>query len=90
MPPLYENEHGYLTLQAADNLAYELYKVAANAGTQRPLRTPLKRRPKTGNILRTFRLQYRELELMANAQEHGAPAANIEPIDVPLKVLGET
>jgi hypothetical protein len=91
LPPHYESEKNYLTLQAADNLAFEVRKLVSMQRKNFPTRRePLKRMVQTGNIIRTFKCDYDSLKMIADAQIGANPEeiAKRVPIDeTPLTVL---
>ena len=91
LPPHYESEHNYLTLQAADLLAFEVRKlVLMQRKNFQTRREPLKRIVQTGNILRTFKVDYDALKMIADANIGSNPQEivnRIAPTEGPLTVL---
>ena len=68
LPPHYEREQEYLTLQAADNLAFEVRKFIFTEQQQRPPRIPIRRMFANRNILKVYKFDYESLKMVADAQ----------------------
>lgn len=63
--PHYESELQYLSIQAADNIAFEVRKYAVNQGKQSP-REAFKRLLLDGNAIRIVKFDYETLKLLAD------------------------
>jgi hypothetical protein len=68
LPPHYESELTYLTLQAADNLAFEVRKLAFAQEKNLPTRIPMKRLIQGRNIIKIYKFDYDALKMVADAQ----------------------
>ncbi len=68
LPPHYEREQDYLTLQAADNLAFEARKLVFTEHRKMPARESIKRLIQNGNIIRIAKFNYDALKITADAQ----------------------
>lgn len=91
LPPYYESDKEYLTLQAADLLAFELRKLVSMQRKNLPTRRePLKRMLRAGNVIRTFRVNYDALKMIAEANigsDAEKIAAQLPPDEAPLSIL---
>jgi hypothetical protein len=65
-PPHYEDDTRYLTLQAADDLAFEIRKLATTGN----MRIPLDRLDKSDALLKVYKLDYESLKVIADNQGH--------------------
>ncbi|HEV2468609.1 MAG TPA: DUF3800 domain-containing protein [Candidatus Sulfotelmatobacter sp.] len=94
LPPHYESENTYLTLQAADLLAFELRKlILMERRNLQTRRQPLKRMAQTGNIIRTFKVNYDALKMIADANIGSDPqeiVKRIAPNEVPFSALQDS
>lgn len=68
LAPHYESEHTYRTLQAADNLAFEVRKLAFTVDKKMPIRQSMKRLAENGNLIQTYKFDYDALKMVADAQ----------------------
>lgn len=93
LPPHYESDKDYLTLQAADLLAFEVRKlVFMQRRNMQKRREPFKRMVQAGNIIRTFKVNYEALKLIADANIGSNPeeiAKQVPPDESPLSILGD-
>jgi hypothetical protein len=91
LPPHYESEKTYLTLQAADLLAFEIRKlVLFQRRNFQTRREPIKRIVQTGNIIRVFKVNYDALKMIVDANIGSDPqeiVKRIAPTEGPLTVL---
>jgi hypothetical protein len=70
LPPIYDPEERYLTLQAADNLAYEVRRMMTREIKREPKeeRASLRRLKESDSLLRIYKLDYAGLKVIADAQ----------------------
>ena len=68
LPPHYESENDYLTLQTADNLAFGARKLVTLRRMKKEPREAMKRMAQSGNIIRICELDYDALKMIADAQ----------------------
>jgi hypothetical protein len=68
LPPHYEKDEDYLTLQAADNLAFEARKLIFTQRQQMRPREAMRRLVQNRNILRIAKFDYDALKMTADAQ----------------------
>lgn len=68
LSPHYESELTYLTLQAADNLAFEVRKLAFTKKEKLPTRIPMRRLMANRNIIKIYKFDYDALKMVADAQ----------------------
>jgi len=70
LPIHYESEKEYLTLQAADNLAFEVRKIVTNLKDPRklPVRKSFKRVVQAGSLVRLYIFDYDVLQVLADVQ----------------------
>jgi hypothetical protein len=76
LPPHYEDDRLYLSLQVADNLAFEIRKYALSTlgSSNRPMRKSLERIQSA--FVRVYRLDYDGLKTIADAQD-----SDFNPLD---------
>lgn len=89
LPPDYEDEKVYLTLQAADNLAYESrrYLLHRHFGTPSEPRRAMTELLNQGSVVRLYKLDYRSLKIIAESQT--ADRLPINPVqDINLTDMG--
>ena len=90
LPPHYELENDYLTLQAADNLAFGARKLVTLRRMKKEPREPMKRMAQSGNIIRIYELDYDALKMIADAQiglEAEEIRKRIQPVESPLSAM---
>lgn len=80
LPPDYEDEKFYLTLQAADNLAYESrrYLLHQHFGSPAAPRRSMTEMLEQGSVVRLYKLDYRSLKIIAESQT--ADRLPIDPV----------
>jgi hypothetical protein len=83
LPPHYENDKEYLSLQAADDLAFELRKALFLDRANMKERIPMTRLRESGMFLKVYKLDYNGLKLLADA--HEADFNPLEPIQYTLE-----
>ena len=82
LPPHYEDDKQYLTLQAADNLAFEIRKTVIGVKNKiSPLRKSTARLVETGNIGTICQLDYDALKLLIDSQD---PYFHLKPLSYTL------
>jgi hypothetical protein len=91
LPPHYESSKSFLTLQAADNLAFEIRKLVSmqRKNLLNP-REPLKRMVQAGNVIRTFKVNYDALKMIVDANIGSDPEKIVDqlpPDEAPLSIL---
>ena len=69
LPPYYEDDLKYVSLQAADNLAFEIRKFAVGQREKRRERISLARLRGSGRIGRVYKLDYDSLKTILDAQD---------------------
>ena len=84
MPPYYEDDERYLSLQVADNMAFEVRKYMINALHNRE-RKSMTRLRQAKCFFKVFKLDYAGLKLIADAND---PAV-IRPVDYTLDDIME-
>ena len=86
LSPHYEDDKKYLSLQVADNIAFEVRKSVLQAlGKQRRERISMKRLRDAGNIFKVFKLDYAGLKIIADAND----PAILRPMDYTLdEIMG--
>jgi len=87
-PPHYEKEEVYLTLQAADNLAFEIRKFLGTLRRKLPIRESM--RGLLQNYMTIYNFNYDTLKMVADAQIGIFPEKirdAVKPIKEPLEIL---
>lgn len=89
LPPLYESELDYISLQAADNLAFEIRKFIVNKSFKPNVgeRVSIRRIKEQGKILIIYKLDYEGLKKLADAQE--PDSIPIDPYICDMAILEE-
>jgi hypothetical protein len=82
LPPYYEDDTRYLTLQAADNLAFEVRKIAIGVkNNSKASRKSITRLAETGNIGIIYMLDYDGLKLLVDNHD---PYFHLKPLSYTL------
>jgi hypothetical protein len=81
LPPYYEDDCRYLTLQAADNLAFEIRKLAIGERKNIRERISLTRLKDSGSILKVYKLNYDSMKTLVEAHD---PEFTLKPLSYTL------